>query len=359
MRMVDLRPAGAATNEPTLTLRASPAAEYLRLLGVLVDQDERLPYDIGAERIRRLRDGLPDGALARLHDVDDQPKTFHVLSLLAADLPEPGGIDDLLALLHDDPSAGWRLLLGHNAAGGHGRGDATLAERIAAGDDEAIAEVASWADDGELPRAIERLLSVDPETHGRALVDAIHTARPTWDEVEDESLSAMTRDAAYRQQQREDGASVADIVVEATNGYALPTDVVTTEVVLMPTYWLRPWIVVARHGTTELLTSIVADEFLALPSEAPSPALLKLFKALSDEGRLKLLRRMSTGPISLTEACEELDVAKATAHHHLATLRQAGLVVLQGEGRDKRYGLRADPPDAARDALAAYVQPSR
>jgi hypothetical protein len=59
---------------------------------------------------------------------------------------------------------------------------------------------------------------------------------------------------------------------------------------------------------------------VADPSEAPPPALLKLFKALSDEGRLRLLRRLSAGPISLTEAAGELDVAKATAHHHLAIL---------------------------------------
>jgi DNA-binding transcriptional ArsR family regulator len=226
-------------------------------------------------------------------------------------------------------------------------------------DADAIATVQAWADETGCPSGVRSLLQLDAEDHGRRVAEAVREVRPVWEELAAEAMGAIERDVAHRIEQRDRGVPVADIVVEATNGYALPTEATTTEVVLMPTYWLRPWIVVARRGTTELLTSVVADEFVALPSEAPSPALLKLFKALSDEGRLKLLRRMSAGPISLTEACEELDVAKATAHHHLSTLRQAGLVVMRGEGRGKRYALREDPPDVARDALARYVQPSR
>jgi DNA-binding transcriptional ArsR family regulator len=79
-----------------------------------------------------------------------------------------------------------------------------------------------------------------------------------------------------------------------------------------------------------------------------------------DEGRLKLLRRLSSGPISLSEATAELDVAKATAHHHLSILRQAGLVVDRWRGRGSRAtALREDPAEAAADLLAAYLQPHR
>jgi DNA-binding transcriptional ArsR family regulator len=55
---------------------------------------------------------------------------------------------------------------------------------------------------------------------------------------------------------------------------------------------------------------------------------------------------------------KQLGVAKATAHHHLSILRQAGLVTMRGEGRTTRYALRHDPADAAREAIAAYI-PSR
>jgi DNA-binding transcriptional ArsR family regulator len=146
-------------------------------------------------------------------------------------------------------------------------------------------------------------------------------------------------------------------VLEATNGYALEEDPSIRRILLLPSFWLRPWIIVDQlfDLDTLVLSTPVADAFVALPAEVPPPSLLKLSKALADEGRLKLLRRMSTGPVSLGEATEQLGVAKATAHHHLSILRQAGLVVMHGGGRSTRYALRIDPAEAAHDALAAYV----
>jgi len=64
---------------------------------------------------------------------------------------------------------------------------------------------------------------------------------------------------------------------------------------------------------------------------------------------------MTGGPITLADAMGELDVAKTTAHHHLATLRQAGLVVIRGQGRDSRYALRVHPSSATASALDTYL----
>jgi DNA-binding transcriptional ArsR family regulator len=182
---------------------------------------------------------------------------------------------------------------------------------------------------------------------------------PVWDTVAAETMHAITRDVEHRQAQLDAGTSVAEIVLSATNGYELSGDPSIRRIVLLPSFWIRPWLVVGRRADAEVLTTVVAEEFLILPPEAPSPALLRLVKALADENRLTLLRRLSSGPISLTEATAELDVAKATAHHHLSILRQAGLVVIGGEGRGSRYALRQDPPTVAARALAAYLQPHR
>lgn len=358
MRMVDLRPTSTGTGQPSLVVVSSEAAEVLRFMGVLIDEGDGSGYDVGADRIARLRSRLPARTLETVREVDVDPKAYFLLSLLGADLPAPHGIDELLAAIAEDRTLTWRYVLGHRVAGinAEDADAAVLGERIALGDEAAIETVERW--DEACPAPVRSVLELDPEVHGERVTAAVTAVRPLWEEVAGEAMGAIERDVAHRCTQLEQGAPVADIVVEATNGYALPTDIPLSEVVLMPTYWLRPWIVVARRRGVELLTSVVADEFVSLPTEAPSPALLKLFKALSDEGRLKLLRRMSSGPISLTEAGEELDVAKATAHHHLSTLRQAGLVVMRGEGRGKRYALRDDPPEVARDALANYVTPT-
>ena len=80
----------------------------------------------------------------------------------------------------------------------------------------------------------------------------------------------------------------------------------------------------------------------------------RVYKALGDEGRLRLLRRLSDGPVTLAEAAGELDVAKSTAHHHLAILRQAGFVMVR-EGNEKVYSLRRDLLPQAGDLLNAYL----
>jgi DNA-binding transcriptional ArsR family regulator len=357
VRVKDLRP-GGVTPSPTLTVRASAAAELLRLLGVLVDDGGE--YDVGERRLAELRGQLTPGVVDELQQLDGcSGISFHVLSLLGAELPEPAGVDDLLARLEADPGLGWRLLLAH-----HGHADEQLdiglLEAVITGDASAVEGLCETLRAvPELPEKVTALLATSPGEHGRRLLAAIRAVEPVWDTVAAETMHAITRDVEHRQAQLDAGTSVAEIVLSATNGYELSGDPSIRRIVLLPSFWIRPWLVVGRRADAEVLTTVVAEEFLILPPEAPSPALLRLVKALADENRLTLLRRLSSGPISLTEATAELDVAKATAHHHLSILRQAGLVVIGGEGRGSRYALRQDPPTVAARALAAYLQPHR
>ncbi len=98
---------------------------------------------------------------------------------------------------------------------------------------------------------------------------------------------------------------------------------------------------------------------IAAPAEeGASPAeLARVYKALGDEGRLKLLRRLSEGPLKLSAAATELGVAKSTAHHHLAILRQAGFVTIRDEDENV-YSLRLDLPETG-DLLTGYLAASR
>src|SRR4029079_15473922 len=77
--------------------------------------------------------------------------------------------------------------------------------------------------------------------------------------------------------------------------------------------------------------------------------LVRIYKALGDESRLKLLKRLQEGPISLTDAAREVGLAKSTTHHHLAILRQAGFVLIQ-EG-DDTYTLRTEMQTETGDLL--------
>ena len=107
-------------------------------------------------------------------------------------------------------------------------------------------------------------------------------------------------------------------------------------IALLPNWWMRPWVILWEHKSTKIFCYPIAPT----PEEGASPAeVARVYKALGDEGRLKLLRRLSDGPLKLSEAAAELGVAKSTAHHHLAILRQAGFVAIRDEDENV-YSLR-------------------
>ncbi|MBX6419498.1 MAG: winged helix-turn-helix transcriptional regulator [Nevskia sp.] len=70
----------------------------------------------------------------------------------------------------------------------------------------------------------------------------------------------------------------------------------------------------------------------------------KVFKALADAGRRKLLDqlRLRNGQ-SLTELCEHLDMTRQAVSKHLRRLEAANLVVTQWQGREKRHYLNPVP----------------
>jgi DNA-binding transcriptional ArsR family regulator len=372
VRVLDLRASSRAA-PPTVDARASAGAELLRLIGVLITRDPS-EFDVGAERIAAVRAQVDPALLATATELgtlapppgsdlpDRDDKFFLVLSMLGALLPEPAGVAQLQELFRDDPTLPWRAQLAHHAQELVPE-PVDLLTRLLTDDDGALEAIETLAatDRGA---GLRELLDRSPETFGAQVRETVDRfAAEVWPSLAAEAMGPIERDVEHRRAQLTATDDPAAVVLEATNGYELDPEPAGRRVVLLPSYWMRPWLVLSVLEATgdgtplEVITTAVADTFLALPCEAPSPGLLKLFKALSDEGRLTLLRRMTPGPISLGEAASELGVAKATAHHHLSILRQAGLVSIRDEGRATRYALRDDPPKLAQESLAAYLQP--
>jgi predicted transcriptional regulator len=71
----------------------------------------------------------------------------------------------------------------------------------------------------------------------------------------------------------------------------------------------------------------------------PATALLMLFKALADESRLKLIGLLAERERNVQELARLLKLKEPTVSHHLALLREAGLVQMRGDGNTHWYRL--------------------
>ena len=65
-------------------------------------------------------------------------------------------------------------------------------------------------------------------------------------------------------------------------------------------------------------------------------------KALADETRQKIMSLICCQWLSVNEIVEKLDVSQPTVSHHLAILRESGLVKLREEGKQTFYTLHQE-----------------
>lgn len=68
----------------------------------------------------------------------------------------------------------------------------------------------------------------------------------------------------------------------------------------------------------------------------------RIFHALSDASRRRMIERLSNGPASVSELARPFDIALPSVVKHLAVLEAGGLVVSQKAGRVRTYRLAPD-----------------
>lgn len=65
-------------------------------------------------------------------------------------------------------------------------------------------------------------------------------------------------------------------------------------------------------------------------------------KAIADETRQKIMKLCCCTRLTVTEITDKVAVSQPTVSHHLAILRDAGLVSLEREGRETYYALNQE-----------------
>ncbi len=81
----------------------------------------------------------------------------------------------------------------------------------------------------------------------------------------------------------------------------------------------------------------------------------KIFKALADRNRLRILKMLERRPLCVCEVTSVLEMAQPNASRHLGILREAGLIEDDKSGRWVNYSL-SDQGDEMVSAILAYLK---
>lgn len=90
-------------------------------------------------------------------------------------------------------------------------------------------------------------------------------------------------------------------------------------------------------------------------NESNLSELCTLFLALSDSTRLKLIRLMANGEVSVGYLAESLGEGQPKVSRHLAYLRTAGLVATRRDGKHIFYGIEWPTDAVASNVIGAVV----
>jgi DNA-binding transcriptional ArsR family regulator len=334
----------------------SEAAELLMSLCTLSGEEDLDSFELGRTRLEQIRAQTPADLLRTADEllVGSEKLPAHLLGLVY-ETPKPRSVDAFLdRLAATDPLEIQLHLLGYYMLGHHVT-DPEAIRAAAAGDRggrrQLLEAVAEWSGKHE---AVERLLSLGAEDVKRRVLELL----PSWREHVFQPLAAEASALAERdaEAKRLLARTIPPerLVERTTDGlqYAPRPDV--HKLVFFPTYWQRPWVILGEYRHVKIYCYPIGIDH-EQADDRSAAEIARTYRALADENRLRLLRRLQAGPVTLTEAAHELGLAKSTTHHHLSILRHAGFVLIRDD-QEKHYSLRPDLLPEAGALLGSYLR---
>lgn len=345
----------ATRKGPALEIRASEASEVVMSLFLMTGDCDFDTYDLPTERLTAIKEsGIPAPLRAEIDALIAGSELVAELAGFVAELDGPLDLPSLIAHIEKLPAIEIQLqLLGYYQ---HSHPDAPpeLIKAAAEGDSAAAEALKEAAKDHQdwLPE-LTNLLNLGPERVKELLLSILPAwGRDVWPKF-GVDMAAIEAEAEARRAQAKK-MPLEKLIETATNGFEYTPDPRDRRILLLPSIVLSPWMVYLDHKDQKAICYPASET--PAQSGVMSPAqLARFYKALGDEGRLTVLRRLAEGPLSLMEAAEVMGVAKSTAHHHLGLLRHAGLVLIREENGDKTWSLRRDLLPRAGEILNAFL----
>lgn len=337
-----MAPARRPGAQPTVSVDVAPAYELLMTLATISQVSDEDTYEIGPEWLEAVRRRAGSDLIEHIHQISQGSSDPWInLITLAYAAPAPRDIPTFLEHLRQTDADEMRLhMVGFYSRDICRNTPAEVIRRAVAGDADAAREFmrTSYPEWEPWQAFLRWLFDRDSKTAKAVMIDVMERwAASVWASEGPAIMPILLRD------EEEKRALIHELPMErfietATNGVEFVPRPGIHRVVLVPSYVNRPWVSHAEVGDTLILVYPVSDESVSAETDAPPLRLVRLSKALGDEKRLRILRTLAEGDRTLMELADLFGVPKTTMHHHMITLRSAGLVSV-GAGT-KRYRLR-------------------
>jgi len=341
---------------PIVEIDVGTAYEFLMTLHATYEKED-FDYEVGDEWLNTVRTKAGPDLLAAIDKFSSYYKIWGHLLGLAYDCPPPRDAPSLIAHIEAlDPLEVRLHLFGYYQRRFRRTTPLDIILQAAEGDQEAQRQFlkTSFSDDADWQETLCHFFSMNSETTKAELLDILER---WYDRVfchqEQEILPILERDAEAKRALKQT-MTVERLVETATNGLEYVPGAGFRKVLLIPSYILRPWNETLDYQDIKIFCYPVADESVLEDSKVPPVRLVRLYKALADERRLRILKMLTGRSYSLQELTDEFGIAKSTMHHHLATLRTAGLVRARTD--DKLYSLRQGMLSEASELLNKYLK---
>jgi DNA-binding transcriptional ArsR family regulator len=345
---------------PEIILDASPAYEFLISLDEFCGAEDRLALEAGHEWIETVRAKASPDLLQAVDLLSGRVgKLWTNLLGLVYDCPPPKNVSAFISHLETMDALTLRLcLIGYYTHSMRRIIAPDVMFRAAEGDTAAqdLFTQVDWSRYCDCQRVLRQIFALDVETMKTLMLD---TMRRWYDEVfrehESQVMPILLRDIEAKRALMQT-VSPERFIELAANGYEYMPEPHVREIFLIPGFLNRPYIFISEYLHVKILCYPVADENLANDPDAPPAQLVRLYKALGDERRLRILRMLAQRSLTLQEVADEFGVAKTTIHHHCVLLRSAGLISLRTS--DSRYHLRNNMVPEVSRLLETYLKRS-
>jgi DNA-binding transcriptional ArsR family regulator len=169
---------------------------------------------------------------------------------------------------------------------------------------------------------------------------------------DERSIARLLRSSARAADALSDRLSAEELIDTATRGILYVPEPGIQKILLVPHVVSRPWSIFTESSHTKIVCYGLADAHGT--GDVPPDPLVAAYKALGDETRLRLLRRLAEGPATLQELTALTGLAKSTVHGHLLVLRTGGLVVAD-ISKKTGYRLRRETLAESAALLDSYL----